>query len=187
MSITYADFDKPPLPAVTMIFAAVDGGKALVRKKPEVARIVHNALGRIIQLLLMPERDGHQDGYLCRQQEGVLKYMLAFREPARAVEWALLLQVIPDAGLAASDCGCLFCAAARRHQLVLYSGFGGQLMCEPSFRWRLSHHCQTQPKQVLAYSCHVTADTLRAELCTCNLASVVQVRLSQQTSEFSQH
>eukprot|EP00878_Enallax_costatus_P019307 GHUV01020367.1.p1 GENE.GHUV01020367.1~~GHUV01020367.1.p1 ORF type:complete len:869 (+),score=259.19 GHUV01020367.1:252-2609(+) len=96
VSTTYTEFDKPPLPAVTMIFAAVEGGKTLVRKKPEVARIVHNALGRIMQLLLMamPERDGHQDGYLCRQQEGVLKYMLAFREPARAVEWALLLQEV---------------------------------------------------------------------------------------------
>lgn len=40
-------------------------------------------------LLALPCRDG----YLARQQEGELKYMLAFASPARALEWALLLQV----------------------------------------------------------------------------------------------
>lgn len=89
------DFEQTPLPTVTMVFAVVEGGKALIRKKPEVARLVHNTIGRIVHMLLMalPDRDGRQDGYLCRQQEGVLKYMLAFREPARALEWALLMQV----------------------------------------------------------------------------------------------
>jgi hypothetical protein len=33
------------------------------------------------------------DGYLCREQDGVLKYMLAFREAARAAEWCILMQV----------------------------------------------------------------------------------------------
>jgi hypothetical protein len=41
----------------------------------------------------LPCREGRPDGYLARQQEGELKYMLAFASPARALEWALLLQV----------------------------------------------------------------------------------------------
>jgi hypothetical protein len=44
-------------------------------------------------LLALPVRDGRPDGYLARQQEGELKYMLAFASPARALEWVLLLQV----------------------------------------------------------------------------------------------
>jgi hypothetical protein len=46
-----------------------------------------------VALLALPERDGRSDGYLCREQEGELKYMLAFRDSARAVEWCLLVQV----------------------------------------------------------------------------------------------
>jgi hypothetical protein len=44
-------------------------------------------------LLALPCREGRRDGYLARQQEGELKYMLAFASPVRALEWALLLQV----------------------------------------------------------------------------------------------
>jgi len=36
------------------------------------------------------------DGYLCREQEGELKYMLAFQEPTRAAEWCLIMQVRDD-------------------------------------------------------------------------------------------
>jgi hypothetical protein len=46
-----------------------------------------------VALLALPERDGRSDGYLCREQEGELKYMAAFRDSARAVEWCLLVQV----------------------------------------------------------------------------------------------
>lgn len=34
-----------------------------------------------------------KDGYMCRQQEGVLKYMVAFKEPTKAAEWCIMLQV----------------------------------------------------------------------------------------------
>jgi hypothetical protein len=46
-----------------------------------------------VALLALPERDGRSDGYICREQEGELKYMIAFRDSARAVEWCLLVQV----------------------------------------------------------------------------------------------
>jgi hypothetical protein len=49
----------------------------------------------LLQVLLaaLPEADGQCDGYLCREQEGDMKYMLAFREPSRALQWCLLVQV----------------------------------------------------------------------------------------------
>eukprot|EP00878_Enallax_costatus_P033120 GHUV01036507.1.p1 GENE.GHUV01036507.1~~GHUV01036507.1.p1 ORF type:complete len:715 (+),score=212.45 GHUV01036507.1:3-2147(+) len=97
ISPSVAPEDQPPLlPATTTVFAAVEGGKVLVHKRPEAARVIHNALSRIIHVLLAAIRDssGQQDGYLWRQQEGELKYLLAFREPAKAVEWALLLQEV---------------------------------------------------------------------------------------------
>lgn len=53
-------------------------------------------LSHCYQVLLsaLPEVDGPQgDGYLCREQEGDMKYMVAFREPCRALEWCLLVQV----------------------------------------------------------------------------------------------
>lgn len=33
------------------------------------------------------------DGYLCRCQEADLKYMVAFEQPHKAVQWCLLVQV----------------------------------------------------------------------------------------------
>ncbi|WIA42187.1 hypothetical protein OEZ86_009450 [Tetradesmus obliquus] len=78
--------------AVTMVFCCVEGGAARVHRRPEVARLLHATLSRLMQALLLalPCRDG----YLARQQEGELKYMLAFASPARALEWALLLQEV---------------------------------------------------------------------------------------------
>lgn len=40
-----------PLPPVSMVFAEVDGGRALVRRHPEVARLVHNTLTRLLQVM----------------------------------------------------------------------------------------------------------------------------------------
>eukprot|EP00775_Hariotina_reticulata_P011161 gene11161-11311_t len=95
------------LAPVTMVFAAVDGGRALVNGKPDTATFVDGVLSRIMQalLLVMP------DGYLCRQQPGALRYMLAFKDPARAVKWCLMLQEvlqhIPWSSEALEDCSCL--------------------------------------------------------------------------------
>eukprot|EP00775_Hariotina_reticulata_P005596 gene5596-5834_t len=84
------DVERPLLPPVTMVFAAVDGGINLVRKKKQVAKVVHMSVTRLMQatLLALP------DGYLCREQDGVLKYMLAFKEAARAAEWCILMQEV---------------------------------------------------------------------------------------------
>ena len=49
----------------------------------------------VLQALLL----SFSDGYLCREQEGVLQYMLAFREPARAAEWCMVVQVGVSKGL----------------------------------------------------------------------------------------
>jgi len=47
------------------------------------------------------------DGYLCREQEAVMKYLLAFREPARAAEWCLMMQVGYCKCSAVPDCAAL--------------------------------------------------------------------------------
>ncbi|KAF6257722.1 hypothetical protein COO60DRAFT_1203083 [Scenedesmus sp. NREL 46B-D3] len=82
--------------AVTMVFCCVEGGAAALARRPEVARLLHSTLSRLMQALLLalPCREGRPDGYLARQQEGEFKYMLAFSSPARALEWALLLQEV---------------------------------------------------------------------------------------------
>eukprot|EP00775_Hariotina_reticulata_P005277 gene5277-5512_t len=84
------DVERPLLGPVTMVFAAVHGGKSLVRKKEQAAHVVHNTLQRIMQAVLL----ALPDGYLCREQEGELKYMLAFQEPTRAAEWCLIMQEV---------------------------------------------------------------------------------------------
>eukprot|EP00775_Hariotina_reticulata_P005600 gene5600-5838_t len=80
--------DVALLPPVTMVFAAVDGGVNLVRKREQVAKVVHRVVTRLMQAVLL----ALPDGYLCREQDGVLKYMLAFKEAARAAEWCILMQ-----------------------------------------------------------------------------------------------
>lgn len=149
-----------PLPPVTVVFAEVADGKALVRQQPELALMVHTTLlgllqvgmklfvcsqGRLLaelpgfmldrdgparepgcckktgmlaswqrrcamwnrfvlsvcvhvcccQVLLaaLPEQDGQPAGYLCRQQEQCMRFMLAFSQPTRALEWCLMMQV----------------------------------------------------------------------------------------------
>eukprot|EP00775_Hariotina_reticulata_P013223 gene13223-13354_t len=78
------------LPPVTIVFAAVQGGKQLVQRKERAAAVVHQALSKVMQVVLL----ALPDGYLCREQEGALKYLLAFKEPARAAEWCLLMQEV---------------------------------------------------------------------------------------------
>eukprot|EP00775_Hariotina_reticulata_P007361 gene7361-7572_t len=79
---------RPVLPAVTIVFAAVHGGDVLVRKKGKAAQAVHQTLVKLMQATLL----ALSDGYLCREQEAVMKYMLAFSGPARAAEWCLVMQ-----------------------------------------------------------------------------------------------
>lgn len=46
----FLDVERPLLPPVTMVFAAVEGGKVLVRKKERVAAIIHNIISRTMQV-----------------------------------------------------------------------------------------------------------------------------------------
>ncbi|WIA12661.1 hypothetical protein OEZ85_006309 [Tetradesmus obliquus] len=93
------ELERPPLPPVTMVFAAVEGGRALLRRRQDAGLLVHAVIGRLMQvaLLALPERDARPDGYVCREQEGGLKFMAAFRDSARAVEWCLLVQELLSA------------------------------------------------------------------------------------------
>jgi hypothetical protein len=42
--------DRAPLPSVTMVFASVEGGRALLRRRQDVGRLVHHMIGRIMQV-----------------------------------------------------------------------------------------------------------------------------------------
>jgi len=59
----------------------------IVLGAPNGAGFMYCPVLRQALLLVMP------DGYLCRQQPGALRYMVAFKDPARAVKWCLMLQV----------------------------------------------------------------------------------------------
>ncbi|KAI8476209.1 MAG: hypothetical protein J3K34DRAFT_271511 [Monoraphidium minutum] len=77
------------LPPVTMVFAAVEGAKALsrARRDPEL-----RALALLLRSTLRAALECVPGGYLCREQEGDLKYMLAFDSAAGALTWCLLAQ-----------------------------------------------------------------------------------------------
>lgn len=45
-----SDVERPLLPSVTMVFAAVDGGINLVRKREQVAKVVHRVVTRLMQV-----------------------------------------------------------------------------------------------------------------------------------------
>jgi hypothetical protein len=71
------------------VFAAVEGAKSLLRwRRAAEAAAVAPLLRRVMAAAL----DAVPGGYLCREQEGELKYMLAFPSAAAALEWCLLVQ-----------------------------------------------------------------------------------------------
>jgi hypothetical protein len=65
-----------------------------------------------VVLAALPLADGQPAGYMCREQECDMKFMLAFKEPSRALEWCLLVQVKCDTGVLL-DCfaGCILSRA----------------------------------------------------------------------------
>lgn len=77
-----------PLPPVTMVFMAVEGPEQLVRRRRTFTPRVQVLLSRVVRDAL--RRLG---GYLCRVQEGDMKFMVAFASPVTALEWCLLVQV----------------------------------------------------------------------------------------------
>lgn len=81
--------EETSLPPVTMVFAAVEGAKALSRwrRASELRRLA--AMIRNVMLAMLEVVPG---GYLCREQEAELKYMLAFADAANGLQWCLMVQ-----------------------------------------------------------------------------------------------
>jgi hypothetical protein len=69
--------------------------KTLIKERHRVPVLVLLLLLLPLQALLL----SMPDGYLCREQGGVLKYMLAFKEAARAAEWCLMMSVRTTSGV----------------------------------------------------------------------------------------
>jgi hypothetical protein len=84
----YASHVMQPLPPVTMVFMAVEGPEQLVKRRRSFTPVVQGLLNRVVRDAL--RRLG---GYLCRVQEGDMKFMVAFASPVTALEWCLLVQV----------------------------------------------------------------------------------------------
>ncbi|KAF6263274.1 hypothetical protein COO60DRAFT_1671048 [Scenedesmus sp. NREL 46B-D3] len=80
-----------PLPEVTLVFAAVAEALSFTSKQSRAA--VRGVNASIVKVMLqqMAHAPG-RDGYLCRCQEGDLKYMVAFEQPHHAVQWCLAVQ-----------------------------------------------------------------------------------------------
>ncbi|WIA30200.1 hypothetical protein OEZ86_000292, partial [Tetradesmus obliquus] len=80
-----------PLPDVTIVFAVVAGAAGFTFKRSRSdTRYVNKVIRRCMlqQLAVLPGGDG----YLCRCQEADLKYMVAFENPHKAVQWCLAVQ-----------------------------------------------------------------------------------------------
>lgn len=67
-----------PLPSITMAFARIEGGKQLLAWNKSDALDVVNE--KVVAALMAGLR-AVRGGYLCRVQEGELKYMVAFYDP----------------------------------------------------------------------------------------------------------
>ncbi|GIL61956.1 hypothetical protein Vafri_16318 [Volvox africanus] len=78
------------LPAITMAFAIAEAGKTYAGKYRRDVRRVNDVAAACIRACLRVV----SGGYLCRLQDGDLKYMVAFASPEAALEWALLLQEV---------------------------------------------------------------------------------------------
>ncbi|GLI65643.1 hypothetical protein VaNZ11_009242 [Volvox africanus] len=78
------------LPAITMAFAIAEGGKTYATRYRRDVRRVNDVAAACIRACLRVV----SGGYLCRLQDGDLKYMVAFATPQAALEWALLLQEV---------------------------------------------------------------------------------------------
>ena len=77
-----------------MVFVVVEEGKAFARRRRADSAVVHNLISQTLveTLAYFPVTKGQ--GYLCREQDGEFKYMIAFETPAGALEWCLLLQEV---------------------------------------------------------------------------------------------
>jgi len=76
------------LPNITMVFSIVDGGKTYAKSHRKEARDIH----RIIESVIRSTLRQIPGGYLCRLQDGDLKYMVAFPTAQSALSWCLVTQ-----------------------------------------------------------------------------------------------
>lgn len=86
---------RPPLPAITFVFAEVAGTHSLTYKHQKSQLHALNKAIRRCMLQQIAHLPGG-DGYMCRCHEPDLKYMVAFESPVRAAQWCLLVQVSQD-------------------------------------------------------------------------------------------
>eukprot|EP00775_Hariotina_reticulata_P008470 gene8470-8653_t len=78
-------FDAPD---IAMVFARVDGGKQLMLRDKTEGLLVNGTVLAVIAEALKAV----PGGYLCRVQDGEMKYMVAFHDAQDALEWALVVQ-----------------------------------------------------------------------------------------------
>lgn len=93
--------DDYALPRVTFVFVEAEEAKQLARRcHADMPAVTQLALSCFKGLLC-----GWPGGYLCRSDEGQLRFMLAFAAPADALEWCMVAQV-----------GCWLCVVQARVQ-----------------------------------------------------------------------
>lgn len=91
-SLQCIDDTLPPLPEVAVVFVSVADQYVIHSRLGR--RKVHQLSGAIARCML-EQLDALPtgDGYLCRQMETELKYMLVFQQPEAALQWFLLVQI----------------------------------------------------------------------------------------------
>jgi hypothetical protein len=77
------------MPPVTIVFATVEGAKWLLRwrhgaEARQMARLLHLVMSAALRAV--------PSGYMCSEQDGGLRHMLAFRSAEGALLWCLLVQ-----------------------------------------------------------------------------------------------
>ena len=71
------DVSEEPLRPMTMVFCAVESGKVYAGWNRADAQIVHAELSALLRSILRQV----PGGYLVRQQDGELRYLVAFSKP----------------------------------------------------------------------------------------------------------
>lgn len=77
------------MPLVTIVFAAVEGARSLGKS---AAASEVRGIARLLRLVLMAALEAAPSGYLCREQEGEMRYMLAFPYASHALQWCMVVQ-----------------------------------------------------------------------------------------------
>lgn len=81
-----------PLPDVTIVFVGVADSATLPAKLGrDTCRSVSKAIKQCMLQQLQALPGG--DGYLCHKLEAEFRFMLAFEQPHKAMQWCLLMQV----------------------------------------------------------------------------------------------